>query len=132
MDFQAPLRNKKDGKWYLPNGEFAWWPTYVRPGQPFPREVPVLTARNFYNRRPDGSRSGDYYNTDKRLFDQWWGGFGLRNHGLVWEATKRAASQITGKPLRYQEMWKWEALQDAKTLAAVWNRTMSILGYDAE
>jgi len=127
MDTQKERRDKTDGSWYQTRGEFSWWSTSVRPSSPWPKEAPILAARNFF-----GQTRGSVDGPDRRLFDQWEGGFPYRKSHIVDEAVKKAIKEVTGRGIGGSyKVWMWADKQEAKTLAAVWNLAMRNLGYDA-
>ena len=123
------VKGSKPGYHYQLKGRFVWWPVRVTRGRPWPKEVPILGPTGFHKRRPDGSWSRD--SPDKRLIDEWAGGFPFDKQQRVYEAIKQAIKQVTGRGIGGSyKVWMWADKQDAKTLAAVWNLAMRDLGYD--
>ena len=116
-------RTRKDGRYYQLKGEFVWWPTSVNRGKPWPKEVPVLKARNF---KPS------WRNPDTRFMWQWVDGFphDFSKIEKVLNAIRQAAKENSvpsfGGSYRLAH---WEEKQTPETLAKVWNRAMEILGY---
>jgi len=129
MRWDGHIRNAKTGKCYLPDGDFAWWPVQVRENSTYPKEVPVLEAKNF-----DIGRSS--YDSDKRTFEQWLEGFPLeirrrKMRDLIHQTIKEVCPNTpSGLGSGRYRFWHWVPRQSAETLAAVWNQTMRHMGYD--